>query len=206
MQSMLVFLQAGPAKCPAALREASASTKGVTYRAVAQEAVRLTEKTREAHRWVWMYVEARHALLCDSHLHCAEPGSGEPQIWRAGVGSDTTGAAHTPTPLSQSRPTLRTAGTLQGVPPSCCGRRVAVWSGACSTIRVWRSGTRRASSLRTWRWSVRRSPCPSCPTTHPPYVPRPSAVDHLIETCCNVDLLSHCHRRVCGVQCTLAER
>jgi hypothetical protein len=29
----------------------------------------------------------------------------------------------------------------------------------------------------------RRSPCPSCPTTHPPYVPRPSAVDHLGATC-----------------------
>jgi hypothetical protein len=26
--------------------------------------VRLTKKTSEAHRWVWMYVEARHALLC----------------------------------------------------------------------------------------------------------------------------------------------
>jgi hypothetical protein len=38
---------------------------------------------------------------------------------------------------------------------------------------------RSASSLRTWRWRVRRSPCPSCPTTNPPYVPRPSAVDHL---------------------------
>jgi hypothetical protein len=30
---------------------------------------------------------------------------------------------------------------------------------------------------------VRISPCPSSPTTHPPYVPRPSAVDHLDETC-----------------------
>jgi hypothetical protein len=28
--------------------------------------------------------------------------------------------------------TLRTAGTLQGVPPSCCGRRAAVASGVCS--------------------------------------------------------------------------
>jgi hypothetical protein len=43
---------------------------------------------------------------------------------------------------------------------------------------IWRSG-RRASSLRTWRWRLRRSSCPSCPTTNPPYVPRPSAVDHL---------------------------
>jgi hypothetical protein len=32
--------------------------------------------------------------------------------------------------LSHTR-ALRAAGTLQGVPPSCCGRRVAVWSGVC---------------------------------------------------------------------------
>jgi hypothetical protein len=37
---------------------------------------------------------------------------------------------------------------------------------------------RRASSLRTWGLRARRSPCPPCPT-HPPYVPRPSALDHL---------------------------
>jgi hypothetical protein len=38
------------------------------------------------------------------------------------VGFDTTwGSSPTHTP----RPTLRTAGTLQGVPPSCCGRRAA---------------------------------------------------------------------------------
>jgi hypothetical protein len=41
----------------------------------------------------------------------------------------------------QSRPTLRTAGSLQGVPPSCCGRRVAVWSGACPIQRSTASGT-----------------------------------------------------------------
>ena len=33
------------------------------------------------------------------------------------------------TPRGLYTRTLRTAGTLQGVPPSCCGRRVAVWSG-----------------------------------------------------------------------------
>jgi hypothetical protein len=38
---------------------------------------------------------------------------------------------------------------------------------------------RRASSLRTWGLRARRSPCPSCPTTHLPCVSRPSAVDHL---------------------------
>ena len=32
-----------------------------------------------------------------------------------------------------SHPHLRAAGTLQGVPPSCCERRAAVWSGVCSS-------------------------------------------------------------------------
>jgi hypothetical protein len=36
---------------------------------------------------------------------------------------------------------------------------------------------RRVSSLRTWGLIGWRSPCPPCPTTYPPYVPRPSAVD-----------------------------
>jgi hypothetical protein len=45
--------------------------------------------------------------------------------------STTGGRSHTHT--LQSSPTLRTAGTLQGVPPSCCGRRVAVWS-VCSNL------------------------------------------------------------------------
>ena len=41
----------------------------------------------------------------------------------------------------QSIPTLRTAGSLQGVPPSCCGRRVAVWSGVCPIRRSRARGT-----------------------------------------------------------------
>jgi hypothetical protein len=36
--------------------------------------------------------------------------------------------------------TLVAPGSLQGVPPSCCGRRVAVWRVFEPTIRVWRSG------------------------------------------------------------------
>ena len=88
-----------------------------------------------------------------------------------------TAKCHNGAALSHTR-TLRAAGSLQGVPPSCCGRRVAVWSGVCRSGAQGQAA-RRASSLRTWRWRVRRSPCPSCPTTNPPYVPRPSAVDHL---------------------------
>ena len=69
--------------------------------------------------------------------------------------------------------------------------------GACSN-RPSGEAARRASSLRTWGWRVRRSPCPSCPTAHPPYVPRPSALDHVDRDMLNPtsDLLSHCHRRV----------
>jgi hypothetical protein len=105
---------------------------------------------------------------------------------------------------------LRTAGALQGVPPSCCGRRAAVWSGGACSSRPsgFREAARRTSSLQTWRWRVRRSPCPSCPTTPPPYVPRPSAVDHLDENMLNPtsDLLSHCHRRVGDARGALADR
>jgi hypothetical protein len=63
------MLQAGPftaGKCPAALREASASRGNAQRRAssvcVSPE-VSLTERNREAHGWVWMNGEACHALL-----------------------------------------------------------------------------------------------------------------------------------------------
>jgi hypothetical protein len=46
-------------------------------------------------------------------------------------------------------------------------------------ITGWEKRQRRASSLRTWRWRAQRSSCPSSPAKHPPYVPRPSALDHL---------------------------
>jgi hypothetical protein len=56
------------------------------------------------------------------------------------------GRAHTTHP--QSRPTLITAGTLQGVPPSCCGHRRGVeWAVFEPTIRVWRSGSTAACEL-----------------------------------------------------------
>jgi hypothetical protein len=121
----------------------------------------LRAPAQRRHRWRWVYVEAHRALLLTSDKEAV-----------------TTGAAHTPHP--QDSRTLRTAGTLQGVPPSCSGRRVAVWSGVCSSRPSgFGEAARRASSLRTWRWRLRRSACPSSPTIHPPYVPRPSAVDHL---------------------------
>ena len=89
--------------------------------------------------------------------------------------------------VSLSHPSEQTHPEQQ-VPPRCPS--VVLWT-PCSGVEWGVSNrpsgfgeaARRASSLRTWWWRVRRSPCPSCPTTHPPYVPRPSAVDHLDETC-----------------------
>jgi hypothetical protein len=46
------------------------------------------------------------------------------------------------------------------------------------TIRVWRSGTA-GKQLANLAVEGAEESCPSCPTTNPPYVPRPSAVDHL---------------------------
>ena len=62
-------------------------------------------------------------------------------------------------------------------PPSCCGRRVAVWGGVCSNRPSESGATGKQPANLGWR--VRRSLCPPCPTTNPPCVPRPSAVDHL---------------------------
>jgi hypothetical protein len=147
--------------------------------------------------WVWAYVEAP-VHCCDSHLHCCDKAAQVDHNW---------GSSLTPAPSEQTH-----AQSSRYIPrrPS-----VVLWT-PCSGVE-WRAfeppsgfgeAARRASSLRTWRWRVRRSPCPSCPTSHPPYVPRPSAVDHLDRDMLNPtpDLLSHCHRRVYGVRCALAER
>jgi hypothetical protein len=51
---------------PCRTLEASASIKGVTFRDVLLGLASLrglSEKTREAHRWVWVNVKARRALL-----------------------------------------------------------------------------------------------------------------------------------------------
>jgi hypothetical protein len=65
---------------------------------------------------------------------------------------------------------------------------------------------RRASSLRTWGLRARRIPCPSCPTTYPPYVPRPSALDHLDRDMLQRLTCSRTATVVFGVRCALAER
>jgi hypothetical protein len=70
--------------------------------------------------------------------------------------------------------------TSKVVPPSCCVD--TVWWRVFEP-RQGREATRRASRQRTWRWRVRRSPCPSCPTTHPPYVPAQALLTILLEAC-----------------------
>ena len=55
------------------------------------------------------------------------------QRFSEGEGEGLAELAQTHAPSEQVFQTHpQTAGSLQGVPPSCCGRRVAVWSGACS--------------------------------------------------------------------------
>ena len=108
---------------PCRALEASASTMRVTVRDVllGLASVRgLTEKTREAHRWVWVYGGSPCTAVT---LTCT--------VLKDGFETRHNWAALSPSPSEQL--TLRTAGSLQGVPPSCCGRRVAVWSGVCSS-------------------------------------------------------------------------
>jgi hypothetical protein len=111
------------------------------------------------------------------------------------LGFHTTGLARPPHPQTHpqsSRYTPRCPSVVLWTP--CSGVEWRVFEPAVNGGKV----ARRASSLRTWRWRVRSSPCPSSPTTRPPYVPRPSALDHLERYMLNPtsDLLSHCHRRV----------
>jgi hypothetical protein len=127
-----------PAKCLATLREAAVwSRVGDGKRPVSSSPslagvcrlsgdVRLTETAREAHRWV--------GVVWGGGPCTAVTPTCTVQL-RARVGVEHNwGSSHDHTdPHPQSRPTLRAAGSLQGVPPSCCGRRVAVWSGACSS-------------------------------------------------------------------------
>ena len=94
------------------------------------------------------------------------------------------GAAFSPHP--QSRPTLRTAGSLQGVPPSCCGRRVAVWSGACSNGP---SGFGEAATTRKQPANLAVEGAEESLSTLPDYaatVRPPPLLTIWIETCCNV--------------------
>jgi hypothetical protein len=83
-----------------------------------------------------LYVGVRRLTLhcCTSHL-CSQEGC------RAGCESrwgKLRGQLSTHAPSEQTHP--QNSRSLQGVPPSCCGRRVAVWSG-CSNRPSSGSGT-----------------------------------------------------------------
>jgi hypothetical protein len=83
-------------------------------------------------------------------------------------------AAHPPSPSEQQ---VHSNVSLRRAVNSCNG---VATSGVCSNrpSRVGKQHDAQAA-CEHWRWRVRRSPCPSSPTAHPPYVPRPSALDHL---------------------------
>jgi hypothetical protein len=124
-------------------------------------------------------------------------------------------------PHPQSRPTLRTAGSLQGVPPSCCGRRVAVWSGSVKDdvkddaseerVRTDHQGFGEAATTRKQPANLAVEVSEKFLSILPDYAatvrPPPKRCDHLDrDIAATSDLLSHCHRRVYGVRCALVER
>jgi hypothetical protein len=114
---------------------------------------------------------------CDSHLHCA----------RHCVQVQTTGVAHTPSAPSEQTH-LRTAGTLQGVPPSWCERRVAVSSGVGSIRRSKGSGKRHDVQAAC---EPGGGGCGGVPIHHPRLhthrtSPAQALLTMLTETCCNV--------------------
>ena len=111
------------------LRSISTSDDGYSPRLCISEGAQ-KNRVVGAHRREWGCEEAHRALLYLPPVlprGCAS---------RVDQNQEKLSRTH-----PRSRPTLRTAGSLQGVPPSCCGRRVAVWSGACSN-RPSRAGKR----------------------------------------------------------------
>ena len=137
-QLSLYIMHAGPitlVKCSAALCEASARAgDGYAPRLCISEGAQ-KNRVVGAHRREWGCEEAHRALLYLPPVlprGCAS---------RVDQNQEKLSRTH-----PQSRPTLRTAGSLQGVPPSCCGRRAAVWSWACSSRPI--SGFGEAATTR----------------------------------------------------------
>jgi hypothetical protein len=79
-------------------------------------------------------------------------------------------------PHPQSRPTLRAAGSLQGVPPSCCGRRAAGVEWVCRHDPTLCGHKRLDAQAACEPAGGGRRGVPVHPSRlqHPPYVPRPS--------------------------------
>ena len=132
-QLSLYIMHAGPitlVKCSAALCEASARAgDGYAPRVCISEGAQ-KNRVVGAHRRERGCEEAHRALLYLPPVlprGCAS---------RVDQNQEKLSRTH-----PRSIPTLRTAGSLTDVPPSCCGRRVAVWSGVCSIRRSRASGT-----------------------------------------------------------------
>jgi hypothetical protein len=133
---------------------------------------------------------------CDSHLH-----------WTRAAALDFDTPPGLPPTRSEQR-TLRQAGTLQGVPPSCCGRRAAVWSGVCSS-RLKGSEKRHDAQAAC---EPGGGGCGGVPV-HPPRLhthrtsPAQALLNHVDRDMLNPtpDLLSHCHRRMSGVHYRIVE-
>ena len=179
-QLSLYIMHAGPitlVKCSAALCEASARAgDGYAPRLCISEGAQ-KNRVVGAHRRERGCEEAHRALLYLPPVlprGCAS---------RVDQNQEKLSRTH-----PRSIPTLRTAGSLQGVPPSCCGRRVAVWSGVLSkpAIMVWRSGTTRKHACEPGGGA-----CGGVPV-HPARLhanrtsPAQALLTILTETCCNV--------------------
>ena len=104
----------------------------------------------------------------------------------------------TPAPCQNSRCTPRCPSVVLWTP--CSG---VEWVRSNRTSRAGGTTRKQPANLAVKSAEESLSILPdNTPTVRPP----PSAVDHLGETCCNVDLLSHCHRRRYGVRCALVDR
>jgi hypothetical protein len=98
----------------------------------------------------------------DAHL-CSQEGVGA----AFNLGSSLSHAPSEQTHRQNSRFTPRCPSVVLWTP--CSG---VEWRVSDPAQGLWASGTTRKQPA-TWRWRVRRGPCQSSPTTHPPYVPHP---------------------------------
>jgi hypothetical protein len=120
---------------------------------------------------------------CDSHLHCVTKRVSDPQPKYVGLTHPTLRADPPSEQQVHSKVSLRRA--VDAV------QRCGVCSNRPSGFG---KAARRARSLRTWRWRLRKSPCPPSPTTHPPYV-----TAQALETCASTLTCSRTATVVCLV-------
>jgi hypothetical protein len=99
----------------------------------------LSEKTREASRWVWMFVESRRALVTPT-CTVLDKEARSNSVGFDPLGLTQLGSSHTPAPSEQTHPqnsrfTPRCPTVVLWTP--CSGVEWRVFE---PTIRVWRSG------------------------------------------------------------------